>query len=472
MSAKYAGVELCQTTPEVRAWVEKNISLSEFREFHYPTPPAIFSGLTYFPHLEDNAPLRLNVLRWPSGASRWATYHFLATDEQLVDIRHACYGDETEDPPEPIITSPQKLILHGSLDTVTASEMWLLAPRPLSATPSWLPGVNRLWCCTLVDRRYFWNQDHTGNVSEEDAGSWDAFFEVLRTRTGLATNAWDCPSVDSEWLFPHADLQDMNSLPLGLVLDAIAWNVGRKISVDLEKSSEAYPPVVRIRDHTWHNTRLQTNLTNSNWFRLAGGELDLAARDLSSILPEKIRLTVANGEEAREETDLTVNTVTGYETQNGVGTVVFHDRLDSSDASDAQQTALLGKVAAAWLGFQSLATHDVAYAGLVNWLPEAMSDYIEWCEKLDEGSDLIPDAADGKLRKRVTNESIARTRAVRGPFNLLADDLWHGGSGTGSGSGTTPGTNTLDCGDGSPPRTFTITRVNGSYQVEVAPEEE
>lgn len=471
MSAIFAGVQLCQSTPEVRQWIERNIPLSEFHEFNWHSgPPAIFAGLTYWPHCETNVTPRLNVLRWPSGASRWGTYHFLATDEQLADIRKETFGDPEE--AESIRTVPGKLILHGSGEPITVSEMWLLAPRPISATSLGLTGRNRMWLCTLVDIRYWWNQMHCGNISDEDAGTWDNFFTVLRQRTGFATNAWDCPAVDAKWLFPHINLQDMNSLPLGLVIDAAAWNVGRKVSLDMEKSSEAYPAVLRIKDHTWHNTRLQSNLTNTAWYRLAGDEMELAARDLSSIIPEKVRMTFADGDEARDDLDVTVNTIVGYEDQSGVGTVVFHNRMDVSESSDAQRTALLLAVATAWLGFQAKATPDVVYSGHVKWLPEAMTDFIEWHELHDYDDTLAPDPMDGKVRLRKAWNGVARTRAVRPPVNLVVDDLWHGGSGGGSGSGGTTDANTIDCGDGSTPRTFTIQRINGRYVVEVAPEAE
>lgn len=447
MSAIYAGVQLCQTTPEVREWVERNIPMGEFTEFNWHSaPPAIFDGLTYWPHNEAAVAPRLNVLRWPSGAGRWATYHFLATDEQLVTIRTAVYGDaEAEDP---IASNPQPFKLYDATnELITVDEMWMLAPRPISATPLHMTGRNRLWLCTLVDIRYFWNQDHCGAIAEEDAGTWDTMFEVLRGRTGLAPEYWDCPDVASVWLFPHTDLQEINSLPLGLVIDAMAWNVGRKVSLDMDGT-------VHIEDYSWHLTRMGANLVNEAWYRLAGDVFELAVRDASSIIPEKIRMTFADGDEARDHEDVDVNTIVGWESENGKGTIVFHNRMDVADSSDAQRTALLLAVATAWLGFQTKATPDISYAGLVKWLPEAMTDFIEWHELLDEGSDLVPDPADGKVRVRKQLNSIARTRVVRPPLNLVVDDLWHGGSGGGSGSGAGAGGGgdaglTITCPDGS-----------------------
>lgn len=473
MSAVFAGVNLCQTTPEIREWIERNIPLSELREFNWPSaPPAIFPGLTYYQNIEANIPIRLNVLRWPSGASRWGTYHFVATDEQLTLIRAAVFGDPSTDPPEAYKNAYGKLVLHGAGETVTVERMYLLAPKPLSATPLGAAYRNRLWLCTLVDSRYWWNHDHCGNLSDEDAGTWDNLLTALRKRTGLPTNAWDCPAVDASYLFPNHELQDINSLPLGMVIEAVAWNVGRRVSLDMELTSMSYPPVMRIRDYDWHNTRLQSNLTNANWYRLAGDDMELAGRDLSSIIPEKFRMTFANDEDSRVDLDLAVNSIVGYESFVGTGTVVFHNRLDVSEASASQRTALLSNFANAWLSFQKAGTPNISYTNHAKWLPEGITDAVEWHEEHGDGSELVPDPTDGKVRKRKLLMDMARTRVTRLPYNLTADDLWHGGSGTGSGSGGTSGQNTIDCGDGSTPRTFTISRIGGAYHVEVAPEEE
>jgi hypothetical protein len=453
MSAVFADIPLCLSTPEVRAWVERHVPLHEALAFqHPPSPPTIFHGLTYFPRQEQNVPLRLNVLRWPSGASRWATYHFLATDEQLVDIRAEVYGDPEADPADDKRNASRKLILHGGGETITCNDMWLLPPRPLSTSPSFLNDVNNLWLCTLVDQRYFWNQKHCGDLSE--SGTWDELLQHLRDQVGLSTgmdtSAWDCPAVDSVWLLPHVDLLAAHSLPLGMMIDAVAWNVGRRVSVDLEKTSESYPPIIHVRDYSWHDTRAQANLTTADWYRMAGGTYQFPDRDLSAALPEKIRVTWADGIAARDHQEVAVNhaDLESYEDENGVGTVVFHDRLDVNDASDSEREALLKAIAKAYLGFTAKASFDVTYAGHVKWLPEALSDAIEWHELHDEGYCLVPDPDDGKVRQRREHGNLARTRVVRPPFNLLAEDLWHGNGGAGSGSGAVPDF-TVTCPDGT-----------------------
>jgi len=455
MSATYAGIDLLQTTPEVQDWINKNISLDEWRTFDWHTQPnPIFTDLTYFQHLEGNLPFRLNVLRWPSNASRWARYHFLSTDDQLDDLRKACYGQD----PDPHKSDPKQLILHHGGDTITCDSMWLLPPRPLSSCPSWI-NSNNLWACTLVDQRYWWNQDHCGDLSSEDASSWDSLLDLLRQRTGLDTTAWDCPAVDKEWLYPHQQLQNINSLTLGIVLDAVAWNVGRKISCDMERQTLAHPPTVRVREYDWHSTRQQANLATANWYRLAGGEYDFVHRDLSALLPKTIRMTFPDSDDGwRIAKDLTVNTISDYSSENGTGTVTFHDHLDISESSDDQRTKLLNRVAKAYLGFQAKSTHDVVYSHHVKWLPEACSDAIEWHEKIAEDDELVPDPEDGKVRQRVKMGSIVRTRVCRGAVNLNADNLFHGGTSTGSGSGHKASDNNWDVecnGDG----TVTVTKI-------------
>lgn len=459
MSASYAGISLCQTTPDVRQWIERNIPLKEFRQFAWHgAGPNIFHGLTYFSHTETNTPVKLNTLRWPSGASRWATYYFIATDEQLVDLKAEAWGtDETSDP---VDSAPKPLILHGCGQTVRVDSMWLLPPRPVSATPSWAR-ANKMWLCCLVDQRYWWNQDHCGDLSMLDVSTWDNMFEKLREATGLVANSWDCPAVDSKWLFPHLDLQNANSLPLGLMIDACAWNVGRKVSLDMAYANQSYQPVVRIRPYDWHASRKATNLANTNFNRLAGGEFVLDTRGYSAISPEKIRMTFANGDDPREQLDQTVSALAGYEDYVGSGTIVFHNRLEYDDVSSTERTDLLAEIAKAFLGFQKNTTSDVSYAGHVLWLPEALTDVIEWSETHGEGCDLVPAPEDGKVRQRLTLMDMARTRVVSFPHNLYSDDLWHGVNGAGSGSGAGAGDGgeyTTTCPSGT---TYKV-RVDGS----------
>lgn len=437
MSAVYAGVPLCLSTPEIRTWVEKHVPLSEAWVFQNPpSPPTIFHGLTYFPRQENNVPLRLNVLRWPSGASRWASYHFLATDEQLALIRAAVYGDALADPPEDVKFEGATFVLHGGGETITVDSMLLLPPRPLSASPDFISGKNNLWLCTLVDQRYFWNQKHCDELL--DFSTWDELLEHLRNQVGLEASplAWDCPAVgDTQFRNPHVDLLAAHSLPLGMMIDAVAWNVGRRVSVDLERTSMAYPPIIHVRDHTWHDTRAQANLDTAGWYRMAGGTYQFPDRDLSAAIPEKIRMTFQDDVDARDALDVDVNTIAGYEDTHGIGTVVFHNRMDVIDLAEVKRQELLLEMATAYLGFTAKASFDVTYTGHVKWLPEALSDVIEWHELHGEGVCLVPDPADGKVRQRREFGDMARTRVVRPPFNLLADDLWHGSGGAGSGSG-------------------------------------
>lgn len=457
MSAEYAGVRLCQSTPEVRDWIEKHISLREFRQFDRPGVPAIFSGLTSFGQHEDNVPIRLNVMRWPTGASRWATYHFIATDEQLLDIKAACFGDANEDPPEAYTNLAQPLILHGAGEQITFYGMYLLPPRPLSATTLGAPGRNRLWLCTLVDKRYWWNLDTCGEMAVEDVDTWDKYFGVLRTKLGLTTDEWDCATVHADWLKPHISLQEVNSIPLGMLLDAVAWNVGRRVSCDYEQVSMGYRPVVRIREYDWSETRQNTNLTNTNFYRLAGGTFE-DDRALSPLLPESITLTFEDNGQARKHVTVDVVDYTGYEDYQGIGTIAFHDRAEWEELTIGEREALIDRIVQAYLGFQSVATTDVTYNAIVKWLPEGLND-IEWHELLDDHKELVPDTTDAKLRQRCTTFGMARTRVTRGPLNLVPCDLWHAG---------TPITeeNKIICPDLTE-HPFTITRTSTGWTVTV-----
>lgn len=450
MSAIFAGVNLCQTTPEVREWIERHIPLQENRVFHWTEDaPPIFSGLTFYQQYEANIHLRLNVLRWPQGATRWATYHFVATDNQLVDLKAACYGESGSH-----WNNPDTLILHGCGSEISC-RMWMLPPRPLSATPSLWSRANKLWMVTLVDSRYWLNMNHCGDMSSASVATWDDMLDYLRDQAGIDSSKWDCPSVATDWLSPHIDLQNVNSLPLGMMIDAVAWNVGRKVSFDMGTD-----PTVYVREFDWHKTRADANMADTSFKRMAGGEYDIADRSRVAAVPEIIRVTFTDGEDPRRDDEVVVSTISGYEEENGNGVITFHDHLDWSEVDDTQRQLLINLIAESWLGFQTQATMDISYAGHVEWLPEAMSDAIEWHEMADENQTLIPAPEDGKLRKRIATAHMARTRVCRPFMNQVAEELWHGNGGA-SGSGET---NTITC-PGGTVITFTINKTSSGYSV-------
>ncbi len=82
----YNGIDLPIVTPEFSAWVAANIPPGHVFEFdtHYdsnataclPVPPAF-----------EPPPIRTGVLHWPTGASRWATFHTVMTGPQVAALR-------------------------------------------------------------------------------------------------------------------------------------------------------------------------------------------------------------------------------------------------------------------------------------------------------------------------------------------------------------------------------------------------
>lgn len=433
MSAVYAGVELCQTTSHVREWIERYIPFPEHRgQIFSNDPPSIFSGLTFRHNTDNNIPFRLNVLRWPQGASRWATYHFIATDQQLVTLKAQCYvgggGSSSSGPGSSPMSVQKDLVLHGCGSEITC-EMWMLPPRPVSATNPFWSRANRMWVVTLVDARYWINQDHCGELAMEDVSTWTKMLDFLRVRAGYKKTEWDCPDVHADWLQPHVELQNANSIPLGIMIDAVAWNVGRKVSFDMARFSTGYHPRVHIREWDWHDTRVKENLANPAFNRMAGGEYyfrPAGENDLSAILPDKIRVTFSDGTAPRKHEEVNVSDISTYTSEAGIGTITFFDRLEWADSSADDRALLLDRIAQAYLGFQSKATVDISYTGHVCWLPEGMCDAIEWHETHDEKCDLVPDPGDGKVRKREHTHHMARTRVYRPPLNQLVQDLWHG----------------------------------------------
>src|SRR5262245_6270739 len=81
----YGGEPLTFPAGPAQAWVEANITLADVLEFGNPRGCPWPTGLV-------DGPVRLGRLFWPRGASRFARFHFLATDPQLARIRSQAYS--------------------------------------------------------------------------------------------------------------------------------------------------------------------------------------------------------------------------------------------------------------------------------------------------------------------------------------------------------------------------------------------
>src|ERR1700722_7293703 len=84
----FAGVTIGSTRQDLRDWCDRNLRLSDSIEF----PSLIQSrNLLDMPgdSVIDARPVRVGLLRWPRGASRFAVCNLIVTDNQLNAINQA-----------------------------------------------------------------------------------------------------------------------------------------------------------------------------------------------------------------------------------------------------------------------------------------------------------------------------------------------------------------------------------------------
>jgi hypothetical protein len=153
------------------------------------------------PSIPDSDPPRIGVLHWPTGASRWATCHLVATGTQLAAVRAALSG-----------SNAATLTFSDGARTISAP-MYLLPPRPI-----FTKGTNdqNFFLLTLVDQRWWWwDANVSGGVTIGSA--WTTFINSLFGAVGVT------PTVDAiPGAYQPANFQ---------VPTLIRWEIGFKLVI-------------------------------------------------------------------------------------------------------------------------------------------------------------------------------------------------------------------------------------------------
>ena len=248
-------------------WLDRSFEIERFA----PMPTRAFPGANLTKIALPTAyrlplPSRFNELRWPSDASRWATMLLLIDSEGLYAIRkqaHGASGNEQNVLPL-VIDSPE-----ATTQVLTAS-MYLAQWVPLSQTP-FNPAAliaENWYCMYLVDDRFYWPQVATPDFKIGPLTSWSSLFAKCATALGLPITVDPIPT---SYFSPYQTLNLKYEI-LPPVLDAIAANVGMRITVDFQGNVLATSP-------TTAKTMLATMLANpklkyvnrAGGVRMAGG---------------------------------------------------------------------------------------------------------------------------------------------------------------------------------------------------------
>jgi hypothetical protein len=377
MPCHYAGVAIALPTAEWQAWIDTYHPLPQ-------TPPGFTHGWHGGGAMADlplppepvPPPVRLGVLDWPVGASRWATFHFLAGSTQLAAIREAIGTAGVGD-----------LVMGDGTDSdheITAVGMRLGVPLPLHQ----IDATEQLFLCTLVDQRWDWWLK-AGGIDTQPA-TWGALFADIEAELGVTITP---ATVNAAYGTPGDQwLQFVRPLPV--LLDAAAESVGQRVVVRLDGTVATANPFDAVTD---------ASVAFSFVRKTAGGEV--VAADVGRWVPESVSVVVGRQDEAGGNTFESVGQVTlaslalanQYGAATGVaGNTVPVHRWFVGAAGD--EAAFRRQVAQDWYLWQ-LSSVDATLPGVWDWTPTGAEDRVEW--KYDNGPIL--------------------TRILRRPFCELAD---------------------------------------------------
>lgn len=364
MSLSYAGVNLPVLTQEAYTAIESRISLRDCYPWDVIPGDIGRAGFGLIAKKWQDREPRLGRLSWPTGASRWATGFFLATDSQLDLIRAAVYE------PEYI---PGELILGDGTNSITAS-MYMLPPRPLFTGTT----AAELWLLVLVDQRYFWWRNRTGNLTVSGSGKWSDAYNQLAGLLPDVTLKSDTP-VDA-YASPPALLSAVDEA-IPPLLDYTARCCGQRIICPLSG------PYVYAYGLASSDDILADNLLLPN-ARIGGGTLALLTEgDGVSILPASVQVDFpaqdGSGNWLGVVESLTIKfseleILEGGETSGSV-TLIYPLAAVLNPAWSNETTCL--SVATQYATDYYLyraANEDIVLAGIAEWEPEGYEDWIEW----------------------------------------------------------------------------------------------
>jgi hypothetical protein len=412
----YCGVNLlCQHGP-LADWISSNLPVEETLSFEWRTfPGARLTGLTW-PGSQLPRTVKLSTLYWPRGASRFSVGWFLVSSSQLKKIRL-----KTTNQGSPV---PQPLVLtqydpSGVLIATVSVNLYMLPPRCLDLVA---PGANGLHLITLVDARYWWRQQNTGNlVVTPGTTTWADLYAALSAQFGIGI---EIDPINANYLYPDASLSAQYE-SCELLLDAVAYNCGQRIVANLDGTFSANNITTAQAAVT---AQLRAFSQQTPRYVKAGRPYAFSypspivpapspPNDLPAQVPASVVVAMqqVNGSgvlQPRYPVNVSLGSLglTQFTGVTGSPTAkTFHDTaVYQAGTNNATIAALAQQVASDFCQW-SASPMAQKYNGIVPWDPEGLSDYVEWTYRSDS----------------VRGPAEVSTMVIRGPLNDLTDELMH-----------------------------------------------
>lgn len=427
----FAGVDLSPLTPALsdicdRWWIKEAPALWDWpgyemdRFHHLPIPPK-----------PSKEPAPLNTLVWPSGASRWATFHSLVGGTQATAIENAV-DVFSPTPADLVISDPD----NG--ETVTTS-MFLVGFRPVFVQES----AQQLWLITLVDERYWWwMNDLSFSFTAGDA--WDTLLYNLAAATNTG-GAITVGSVSTAYGTPSPARWGIAGRPIPLLIDAAAKTVGMRFIRNLDGS-------VRYIGYANSESLEQNRFTQNQSELVMGGRLNVL--EITGNIPASVITSFWGDNQLRLTTTLASLALSPYGAITGVANTYGWIAADMNADAPGGDQALYAAQAAQDFYLWRLSTTDATFRGIRNFDPTGQENRIEWEYQPGRSSRTETEPLQGPTNQVMPWERVL-TRIVKedwGDGNIYGDRPPPGyvyavrlteqmpvSSGTGSGSGSGSG---------------------------------
>lgn len=387
----YAGVPLCDETPEQREWLAQSLPIDipqslTLDQRSWPGPKLL--GLTY-PFRYPESDYKIGDFFYPTGASRWSEFNAVITQREYDLIVAAAFlGSNFPPLSQPFVMQQDNVTLTTSLYT--------LPPKPLAKFGT-LPG---LYLLTLVDERYYFQNFSAGRLTITDSTTWTSLISNLASVLGISLTL--TTPIESDYGQPHPDCElTSNYENAALLLDACLTNIGRDLVRNFD-GTYAAPTFAESAATVAANRLLRTQVLAGGDFLqtlLTNGNANLT---VEAILPASVTVTFPKrviGTNAyvnpvashvpygRVQGDVVAKTFTlsdagfsaygsgtpGSKTLHDTAEAWLYASTDSTAANDSQLTTLALKLAEDFYMNQIEGT-DVSFPLIAAWTPEGFHD--------------------------------------------------------------------------------------------------
>jgi hypothetical protein len=278
----------------------------------------------------------------------------------------------------------QPLVIEDGGDVVLSITMYPLPPRPLSQ----VAGANGFQLLTLLDRRAYWPWLSADVEVVGGTTTWADLFTAIAAALGITLDVDDVPAA---YLSPPAALSSAyDSLPA--LLDAACLSCGLRFAAALDGTS------YRCWSAAAAGAQATVNLASPNP-RVAGG-LFLRGTDLNGILPAAVRVVFPRADDGLPKPSPVAVPVTLASLNfppgapvGGIGglTKTFHSSAvatysGGSPTNSGALNALATQAATDFYAWQAAGDHDIAFAGVVPWLPTGADGLVEYAHSPDQGA--------------------------------------------------------------------------------------